>query len=581
MPYKINPFTGRPDYYESGGAPISLPLSVSDGGTGQTSLTDGAILVGNGTNPITQLSLTNGQLPIGSTGADPVAASLTQPAAGVTITGGAGSITFALADDLAAVEGLGTTGLATRTGASTWTTRTLTAGTGISISNGDGVSGSPTITSTVTDLRVAKWIVDPVAGNGTHTTITSALASASAGEDIFIRPGTYTENITAKAGVNLIAWDPDLVGNVTLNGRITCNITGTVNFSGLRLQTNSLNIVTASGSNAQTLNFYNCYFNCTTTTGINDANTNTASSVNLYNCFGDMGTTGIAFCFLGFHGGSIYNTVITNSGGTANAVGVGAGTLRCYNSQFYLTLQPSSTGQLYLENCSVDTSAVNLTCVSSLASSGSSVAIGCNFSSGTASAITVSSTQPFYLLHSSINSSNANAVTGGGTLNYSPIAFYGSSSAMNITTQTPLATGPGGFKGLVTGTPASGFLGEQVRSTVAQASAITLANGTAANVTSISLTAGIWDVTGVVMFNGNITGTASGASIGTTSNTTGTLGDNYMLTPTVSTVNDLAVVVPPYRISLTSTTTVYLVAICAFTAGTSKAYGRISATRVG
>ncbi len=428
---------------------------------------------------------------------------------------------------------------------------------------------------------VAKWIVDPTAGNGTHTTISAALTSASSGDDIFIRPGTYTGNLTAKAGVNLIAWNPDLAGNVTIVGTITCNVSGTVNFSGLRLQTNGANILVASGSSAQTINFYNCYFNCTNFTGLNGANSNTSSSINLYNCSGDMGTTGISFCFLGFHGGSIYNTFITNSGGTANSVGIGAGTLRCYNSQFFLTLQPSSTGQFYLESCSVDTSAVNLTCVNSIASSGSSVAIGCNFSSGTASAITVNSTQPFSLLRSSINSSNTNTVTGSGTLNYSPIAFYGSSSGMNITTQTPLATGPGASKGLVTGTPATGFMGEQIRSAVASGSAVTLTTATAANITSISLTAGIWDVTGVVMFKGAVTGTASGASIGTTSATTGTQGDNYITTPTVSTSLDLGVVVPPYRISLTSTTTVYLVGIAIFTVGTQTAYGRISATRVG
>jgi len=65
-------------------------------------------------------------LPIGSTGADPVPASLTQPAAGITITGGAGTITFALADDLAGIEALATTGLVSRTAADTYAATSVT-----------------------------------------------------------------------------------------------------------------------------------------------------------------------------------------------------------------------------------------------------------------------------------------------------------------------------------------------------------------------------------------------------------------------------------------------------------------------
>jgi len=77
--------------------------------------------------------------------AAPVALSITQPAAGLTVTWAVGGITLALADDLAAVEGLGTTGLAARTAASTWTTRNLVApAAGLTISNNDGVSGNPT-----------------------------------------------------------------------------------------------------------------------------------------------------------------------------------------------------------------------------------------------------------------------------------------------------------------------------------------------------------------------------------------------------------------------------------------------------
>jgi hypothetical protein len=70
-------------------------LVVANGGTGRATLTNHGILVGAGTSAITQLGVaSNGQLPIGSAGADPVLATLTA-GANITITNGAGSITIA------------------------------------------------------------------------------------------------------------------------------------------------------------------------------------------------------------------------------------------------------------------------------------------------------------------------------------------------------------------------------------------------------------------------------------------------------------------------------------------------------
>lgn len=52
--------------------------------------------------------------------------------------------------DLTAIAALASTGFAVRTATDTWTTRSLGAGTGISISNPDGVAGAPSISTTIT-----------------------------------------------------------------------------------------------------------------------------------------------------------------------------------------------------------------------------------------------------------------------------------------------------------------------------------------------------------------------------------------------------------------------------------------------
>ena len=73
---------------------------------------------------------------------------LQAPAAGLTIAnpaGVAGNPAFALANDLAALEGLSATGLAVRSASDTWVQRSLAnASAGLTWTNGDGVAGNPT-----------------------------------------------------------------------------------------------------------------------------------------------------------------------------------------------------------------------------------------------------------------------------------------------------------------------------------------------------------------------------------------------------------------------------------------------------
>ena len=74
---------------------LDTALPVASGGTGAATLTDGGVLLGSGTGAVTALGqATNGQLVVGSTGADPVLATLTG-GANITVTNTAGGISIA------------------------------------------------------------------------------------------------------------------------------------------------------------------------------------------------------------------------------------------------------------------------------------------------------------------------------------------------------------------------------------------------------------------------------------------------------------------------------------------------------
>ena len=71
---------------------LANALTVPNGGSGLATATDGGIVLGSGTDPFTVLAqATHGQIPIGSTGADPVLNTISA-GAGITITNTAGNI---------------------------------------------------------------------------------------------------------------------------------------------------------------------------------------------------------------------------------------------------------------------------------------------------------------------------------------------------------------------------------------------------------------------------------------------------------------------------------------------------------
>ena len=122
---------------------------------------------------------------------------------------------------------------------------------------------------------------------------------------------------------------------------------------------------------------------------------------------------------------------------------------------------------------------------------------------------------------------------------------------------------------------AGGYVGEYIDSYV---SSVTVGTS-ATNLTSISLTAGDWDVSGIVQFYGGGSVTFVSGAINTTSASfTGTsIGKSQVFAATYATGGIGAATLPRLRYSVSTTTTLYLIGSLS---ASQTCYGIISARRV-
>jgi hypothetical protein len=140
-----------------------------------------------------------------------------------------------------------------------------------------------------------------------------------------------------------------------------------------------------------------------------------------------------------------------------------------------------------------------------------------------------------------------------------------------------------GLGGMMDGsTASSGRVGEYISGSVTGGSAKGLASGTTANITSITLTAGDWDVAGVVSFD-IVTGTVSSSSAGTSTVSASNPSDGSAVNcglqlSGASTYNSIPI--PRKQITVSTPTTVYLVGTCNYSAGSVSAFGQITARRM-
>jgi len=287
-----------------------------------------------------------------------------------------------------------------------------------------------------------KFVVSADVANGTHTTIQAAVTAASSGDNIFIRQGTYTEDITLKAGITLTADSGSQdTPNVTIVGKMTFTGVGMVTIANIRLQTNSDYFLEVSGSSASILLVHNCYLNCTNNTGILYSSSSSSSVLGLRNCTGDVGTTGITLFTKSSAGTLSLRTLnIGNTGNSTTASTISAGGCTCQNSTFEIPFSCSGTGGLVFDRSQFATSGT--TCFSNT-SSATTIRLNLSLiSSGSAVPMTVDTGSLITASNLVIKTTNAVAVSGAGTFAYTPLSFNDTGSNITTTTQTIHPIGP-------------------------------------------------------------------------------------------------------------------------------------------
>lgn len=175
-------------------------IAATYGGTGLADPTDHSLLVGSGAAALTELGVaTNGQIPIGSTGADPVLAAILGTANEIEITNGAGTIQVGIVTS-PTLDGANITGVpAASILAGTFGTGSYVMDTDLNVQNDLDVDN---------DLNVD--------GDGTFGGTSLSLANSATSQFFVNRTGAGNANIALNAGGSLSHLIFDDANNFTI-----------------------------------------------------------------------------------------------------------------------------------------------------------------------------------------------------------------------------------------------------------------------------------------------------------------------------------------------------------------------------
>lgn len=143
---------------------------------------------------------------------------------------------------------------------------TPTAGV-INILGGTGVSTTAsgnnlTINASAGQASISEFVVASD-GSADYTTVQAAITAASSGDAVYVRPGSYTEDLTLKAGVSIVgAGGAYGAAGVTITGTHTPPSTGNVSFDSCTLA-DATTLVSSVAAGTGSITFENCQINVT------------------------------------------------------------------------------------------------------------------------------------------------------------------------------------------------------------------------------------------------------------------------------------------------------------------------------
>lgn len=262
-------------------------------------------------------------------------------------------------------------------------------------------------TITVNSFAGADIIVSQTVGNGTHTTIQSAINDAVAGQTIWVKDGVYTENITTKARVNLCSFTSNNLepqGTVKIIGKITAG--GACVISGLQIETNGDYAIEVL--DARSLYFVDCNIIGRDFAAMHL--NNGGGNIFLYNCLGEI--VGNIYAFYEAPAGDLWFYNCQLSGATT--IQAISSVITATNTKFDFPITIDNA-QGYFLDCLFTTGDINVTAVTISGLAPTCQFEGCSFDSGTAVCIDdVSGSNS--LLNCSLTGNVAYPITGGSSI---------------------------------------------------------------------------------------------------------------------------------------------------------------------